>query len=553
MRRLDQGCGLSFFAVAVVLLSGCASKGGMTQFDPPALQLENPAPASAEPSVLQYAGDPTASGAAEFATATDSQGNTLFEEALKPDKEVTVTVPADGKLILSTRWTEGRTKQELNVLELDPSLKPGQNITLSLSESTKRYSIMIPQLSRIPVLGQMLLNPDMAGAAARKPELVIIMDGGGRTLYRGPATKTIDLDATDGELVVSTDWSDGTRTRDEISYQDRDVYADDWDDYVLVSRDDSGRYALNPSSNAQRGQILVEAVILEAGKGRFRDQPPTIGVVTGVDAPLLQGTDDMDTQALNLGVTLSRWGVFVPKLELGTVWGDDTTRREATGINSGWAFQAELSPGNSTGIASAAGTESSLESKYRSLKVSLTLSQQFKDEDDSDAMLDYNFSLLRTLRNYDGTIRLLAFPDVSSDDRLDISEYNLTAGIGVRGRHTFHNNWMLAGGLRLDAVYYRGEYEGDHHYLCDVCAVSDQDFTQTTSDSNNGLTWAAGAMGRIGYRVDKQSELYLGIDYRIQDKTPVLVTRTRPTDDAPHLITDDTGLYNIYLGFKRRL
>jgi hypothetical protein len=206
----------SLLAAAAMLLAGCAT---LQSGDPQVLRTE---------SVLRFSGDPAPLGEAEFVTITDSAGNTLFERAFPEDRQITVAAPTDGKLFISTRWTEGRTRQEINALE--SGIAPGGDVTLGLNETSRQYGIKTRSLAEVPMLGQALLGRNSARAAKPQPKGVTVTDGAGRILYTGPAADEIEVIATDGALVITTEWSHGEPTRQEISYTDSEVSSDEWDE-----------------------------------------------------------------------------------------------------------------------------------------------------------------------------------------------------------------------------------------------------------------------------------------------------------------------------------
>jgi hypothetical protein len=553
MNAIEARCSSLIVAAALLFLASCATVEPGIEPEPLMMQLSTTTTDNQTDSVLKYSGESAPSGQAEFVTITDSSGNTLFEEAIPPDKQVTVPVQADGKLFVSTRWTDGRTRQEMNIIAPDAMQSvQGGNVLLSLNESTLLYSATTPAASQSPTQDQTTADAVSTGAAKPSPDEITIEDGEGEILYWGFFRDRLEVDATDDTLICTIKWTDGKTTRQEISLTDNQVFYDEWGDYVVFKWDDLARqYSLQTHKETQLMRDLRAAVIdLEAGT--FGDKPPTAGVVTGADEPLLEGSDEISYQGFNLGLTFGKWKRFVPSIELGAAWGDGDTSRELAGVNSGWANQGGDSPGGSPGVASVGGTRASLETDYEKQHFSLTLSDKFKLKKDSQASFDYSFLLQRSVRDYRGEVALLAFPDITSTDKQEITEYDLGLGIGLRGRHTFNNKWALSGLIGLDAVYYRGDYDGTHQYDCNLCAPSDQAFTQSTRDKEDGFTWGTRLSARASYHVKTNSELYLGLNYRYQDEAPVLRNRTAPGDPEPYLDTYKLDWQNIHLGFIHR-
>jgi len=533
MTAIDaRRCSLVFAAVNL-LLTSCASTP--PPGEPPALQVSYGRTLTGD-SVLKYAGDPAPSGRAEFVTVTDGAGNTLFEEAIPVDKEVTVPMPADGRLIVSTRWTDGRTRQEMALPARDGK------VTLALNESTLLYSAVTPAPAG-----------DSAGATTQGiPEEITFEDGDGRILYWGFFRSELDIDATDDTIICTIKWPGGKTTRQEISLTENQVFYDDWSDYAIFAWDENARQYSLKSRRQPRLIRSLRAGLVELEAGTFGDTPPTAGVVTGNDVPLLQGSDEIDYRGFNLGLTFSKWKRFVPSIELGMVWGESDTSRELAGANSGWAYQGGNSPGGSPGLASVGGTRASIETDYERQHFSLTLSDKLKLEEVSQVSLDYSLLLLRSVRDYRGEVALLSFPDITGTDRQKLTEHDLGLGLGLRGRRTFHNQWALSGLIGLDALYYRGNYDGTHQYVCGLCAPSDQAFTQSTSDNEDGFTWGTRLAARASYQVKINSELYLSLNYRYQDEAPVLQNRVAPGDPEPNLDTGKLDWSSLRIGFNHK-
>lgn len=542
MTAIQTRCSSLLLLAVILLISACASMTPESNPQPLQLKWDYTVTGTHTDSVLRYAGDPAPSGAAEFVTVTDGAGNTLFEAEMPPDKAVTVPVPADGKLFVSTRWTEGRTRQEMNLADTGAAAPSADGrITLALNPSTLLYSATTPAPAAADT-----------NASAPAPKEITIADGRGEILYQGDFRDELEIDATDDRMICAITWSDGKTTRQEISLTDNQVFYDDWDSYVVFKWDDLARqYGLLSHRQPQFLRNL-RAAFVELESGTFGDTPPTAGVVTGNDVPLLEGADEIDYRGFNLGLTFNKWKGFIPSMQFGMAWGDGDTSRELAGANSGWSYQGGDSPGSSPGLASAGGTRASLETDYERQHFSLTLSDRFKLEKASQASLDYSFFLRRSVRDYRGKVALVAFPDITSTDKQELTEYDLGLGVDLRGRHSFTNKWALSGGLGLDAIYYRGDYDGRHQYVCGLCAPSDQEFSQSTDDKDNGLTWGARLTARASYQFKTNSELYLGLDYRFQDEASVLQNRVAPGDPAPHLDTDKLDWKSLRVGFNHK-
>lgn len=518
-------------ALVALLLAGCTTmESGGPQFQ----QMGTPStsPGEQSQSVLRFADDADPSGIAEFVTITDSGTNTLFEEAMPSNGRITVRLPADGKLLISTGWSEGRrTQQELTIPMTETDLlapRGDGSVTLMFDESTRQFKI------------------------APIPVNLSIEDTAGEVLYWGWPDDDIKVDATDATMISLIRWSDGSTTRQQISLTEDEVFYDDYGEYVQLAWDDQVQQYKPKTSSRARLLSRLSAAFIELQAGRFGDSPPTTGVVTGADKPLLKGSDEIDYRGLNLGFTFGKWGRLTPSLELGAVRGDDETSRELAGANSGWSYQGGDSPGGSPGLASTGGTRASLETDYAAQNFRLTLSDKFKLRAASQASLDYSLGLQRSVRDYRSEASLIAFPDITSTDRQKITGYDLSLGFGLRGVHTFRDKWALYGLVGLDAIYYRGKYEGDHRYDCNLCAPADQQFTQSTRDKNDGFTWGARLSARASYQVQTHSELYLGLDYHRQNEGPVLQTRVAPSDPEPHLDTGTLDWRSLRLGFNHR-
>jgi hypothetical protein len=430
---------------------------------------------------------------------------------------------------------------------------PDGTVTLALNESTLLYSVSTPAPAEAPPRGQSPAAADTASAGKPAPEEITIESGDGEILYWGFFHDRLVIDATDDTMICTIKWPDGRTHRQEISLTENQVFYDEWGEYVNFLWDDlAGQYSLK--THREPGFMRnLRAALIELEAGTFGDRPPTAGVVTGgAEEPLLEGSDEIDYQGFNLGLTFGKWKRFVPSIELGASWGDGDTSRELAGANSGWAFQAGISPGGSPGLASAGGTRASLETDYERQNLSLTMSDKFILMEASQVSIDYTFGLQRSFRNYRGEVAMLAFPDITSSDKQEITEYDAALGIGLRGRHTLPNKWALSGLIGLDAIYYRGIYEGDHLYECSICVPGDQQFTQTTSDKNDGITWGTHLTARASYQVKTNSELYLGLDYRYQDEAPVLQNRVAPGDPEPYLDTNMLDRFSLRLGFNQR-
>lgn len=549
MNAINARCSSLLFAATALLLSSCAPVS--TQEEPRTLQMSGgyTTTGTRMESVLKYAGDPAPSGQAEFATVTDSAGNTLFEEAIPPDKTVTVSLPSDGKLFVSTRWSDGRTQQEMS-LPAQGAATPAQggNVTIKLNEATLLYSVTT--LSPAGV--------DTPEAAKPTPEEITVEDVNGEILYWGFHRDVLEIDATDDTMICTIKWSDRKITSQEISLTDNQVFYDESGEYVIFVWDGLARqYSLKTHKEPQFIRNL-RAALIELEAGTFGDKPTTAGVVTGgAEEPLLEGSDEIDYQGFNLGLTFGKWKRFVPSIELGAVWGDGDTSRELAGVNSGWAYQGGLSPDNSPGLASMGGTRASLETEYERQIFSLSLSDKFLLQEASQASLDYTLGMQRSMREYRGEAEFLDFPAITSTDRQEITEYDLGLGFGLRGRQTFPNKWALSGLIGVDAIYYRGKYTGNHLYECkddtvSACTPTTQEFSQSTDDKVDGFTWGVHLTAKASYQIKTNGELYLGLDYRYQDEAPVLQNRVAPGDPEPYLDTNMLDRISLRLGFNQR-
>ena len=350
-----------------------------------------------------------------------------------------------------------------------------------------------------------------------------------------------------GKLFITARWADGRETKHELNYTARDVYYDDWGPFVVFYWDvDKKQFVLDPPKLPL--YPVVRALELYAGAGKLKHEAPGIGVNVGPDTRLLQGAESITFNNLGFGLSLGRIGNYAAKLNADFKWGDETTRNEnSTGVR-GATFQGGLSPAGGTGFATVAPSVASLETKYDAQQLTFTASRPFPRlelTDKSRAMIAKVASVARMSLRYDGDMQFPAIPTLFAEENTKVTEWTVGLGLGANGRHYFDNGVSASGGILLSAYYYRGKYEGRHHYV-----LPGQDFRQTTSDRTSGVTWGGSANAALHYRVNRNTEITIRGDYMYRDKSVFVQEKTSPTAAAPHAATSDTQSTRVALSVR---
>jgi hypothetical protein len=476
----------------------------------------------------------------------------------------------DGVLNISTLWSDGKTTTQTLIHA------PGKPVDIGWDEGKKQYylkptSASASAASTVPAQGP-----------ARRPTKVTIRGADGEVIYEGPPNPDaqggywVDLYG-DGKIFVTTEWSDGPPTRQELAYDEADVgeygYWFSWSEFVAFHWDErAGRYLpVDPGAafesthdtfysgkdaEAARVKAITSSSLFSAFEvsyehGRHTDKDvPTIGVVPATDTPLQKASSRLDVDRIGFGTGLGRWGSLNTKLEFDVTWAKNSASSGFSGGPSGWAYQGGPSE-QSPGIASPAPTVSRLETKYdreEARLVAVRPSPMFRQSRWSKIRDERFLWLARSERRYTGDIGVPAIPGVSSSDDQKITQYDFGVGAGLAGRHDFGNGWFATGGAQLKIGYSWAQYRGDHHYLCGTCATN-RDFTQSTSDDKNDFTWGANAIGTVGYSFTRRTQLELRTEYNFFDPF-VLKNRVAPGDPAPHL--GRANSYSYLLGLELR-
>jgi hypothetical protein len=297
------------------------------------------------------------------------------------------------------------------------------------------------------------------------------------------------------------------------------------------------------------------AFTFSAGPGLVIDKPISLGVYPVTDSAVLRGPTRIDTIALNVGVNnfapswLPNYGFNFSGMD-----GNRTTSTQVpVGIQSGWVYQI-AAPNGSTGISSNGGLNASLKTTFYDINFGFTLpSQAIKDEDSSKIWLDRLAWIRYAKTKYGGMVSIALNPDISSTTDQNLNEYDLGAGIGLRGEHTFPNRFVGSVGIGADLILYHANYSGSQDNICPVCSPAEHNFNISTSDSANRFALGASATAGLSYPVSTNGSLFFKVMYRAEFAAPILVNKISPSNLAPHLSTGTRqsggGLFGFSVNF----
>ena len=354
-----------------------------------------------------------------------------------------------------------------------------------------------------------------------------------------------------GKLIITTEWSEGPPTTQELDYTRDDLRWDDYGDFVWFSWDfDQNRYVVDTPRRLLGGHVagLIE---LYGGAGRLSQDAPTLGVNVGPDTPLFRGAEKIDFYTLGGAVSIGKLGPFNAKLGLDMKWGDETNRFDTAVGNRGFTFQGGTA-GGTTGVFSGTPSRGSLETRYDSQKISLLLEHPFPgltQTESSRIRKSDEVFVTRTRFRYDGDLVFPAFNTVSAEEDWKVTEYTVGLGVGVSGQHKF-NKLALSGGVSVNLQYYHGEYDGRHHYICTPCAPGAQNVMQSTDDSKDGFTWGTSLSAAMHYYPNRRAEIFVRGEYAYRDKSVVFAPRVSPNDPPPRLTTDSTDSFRVIGGLR---
>ena len=453
----------------------------------------------------------------------------------------------DGTLHIKTLWSDNKyTEQTL-------THRPGRPVSLGWDDTNKQHYVIptgkasarTPAVSTTPPQGY--------------PTRVTVRDENGVILSDGRADYDDEYDTyvpsgRPGKLFITTEWSEGPPTTQELSYTPGDLRWDDYGYYVYFSGDyRTNQLVIDPPGPgwAYLAALKRPRIELSVGAGRLKQDAPTLGVNVGPDTPLLRGAERIDYFNIGTKVALGRIGPFYGKIGLDLQWGDETNRSDTASGNRGFVFQGGARAG-STGSASATPSVASLETSYNAQKLSFLLEHPLpgvRQTGNSQIKKTDEIFITRTRFKHEGDMRFTAFPSVFAEEDWKVTEYTAGVGVGIAGRHVFNQKFAVSLGANLNALYYHGKYEGSHRYACNVCALVLQDFTQSTGDTKDGFTWGGGLTAGMSYFPRRGTEIGLLGEYQYRDKSVVFQPRITPADPTPHLRTDNThrGALHLFL------
>ncbi len=303
------------------------------------------------------------------------------------------------------------------------------------------------------------------------------------------------------------------------------------------------------------GGVVTPQFTFSAGPGLVIDKPISLAVYPMTDSAVLRGPTRIDTIALNVGVSnfapswLPNYG-----FNFGGMDGNRSTSTQVpVGIQSGWVYQI-AAPNGSTGISSNGGLNVNLKTTFYDFNFGFTLPPQaIKDEDSSKIWFDRLAWIRYAKTRYGGMVSIALNPDISSTTEQNIHEYDLGAGIGLRGEHTFPNRFVGSVGIGADLILYHANYSGSQDNTCPVCSPAEQNFNASTSDSANRFAVGASATAGLSYPVSNNAALFFKVTYRAEFAAPILVNKISPSNLAPHLSTGTrqfgSGLFGFSVNF----
>ena len=451
----------------------------------------------------------------------------------------------DGKLVITMLWTTGETTTQTLLSE------PGQPVDIAWDERKREFYLKSAPKPAVEAAGPKPAITSGTGTpigAGRRPTRVTVRDSAGHIVDDGPPDERNEYDAWApgaGKLFVTTTFSEGPPSTQELQFSERQLHWDwDEDSYAWFDWDPNSQQYVIVDPTQPVG-ALIRSVKIAAGKGRYTDRAPSIGVIVGPDSPPLRGANKIDYNNLDFGLSLGKIGVFKTKVELGFLWGDETTRSNDAGGVRGFVFQG--GPNAGTGGASGAPSVSTLKTSYEAQSARFVMDTPFPGSrltEDSRWHKQDVFSFTRSERRYTGTMQFPALPDVLAEEGWKVTEYTLGAGVGVIGKHTFQNRMSLSGGARLDALYYWGDYSGNHHY-----SLPGRNFTQSTDDSKNGFTWGSVGHVTLSYAPSRQSEFSVRGDVSYRDKSVMLQPLVSP-GGRPFLQARSTHSYGVSVSYR---
>jgi hypothetical protein len=368
--------------------------------------------------------------------------------------------------------------------------------------------------------------------------------------------------ATGGTLIITTTKPDGSSTRQELKYKTEQVQTY-WDSWVDFRWDPNTKQYVIEGPQLRSDAEWIIPVEFRLEYGQFNDKPVTAGVNVASSAPLLTSPRRLDYTGVELGFPFGTLGQFKPKLELDFKWGNSSTQGSFGGGPNGWVYQggpvvvAGSPMGGYTGVQGSVPSVSSITTDYDSQVIRFVVSRPspfFDQSRISQKFEEYLVYYDRVSRRYNGAVDFPAIVATGSYDNQKVTQYDIGVGAGLVGRHDFGNGFSFLGDARLNGIYYWGDYDGMHHYMCSVCAPATRDFTQSTHDSASGFTWSGFAQGTIAYRLSTRAELSVRFDYDYQNKILALRNHVTPDDLARRFLgAGSAQWYGVSLGVRYTL
>lgn len=398
---------------------------------------------------------------------------------------------------------------------------------------------------------------------------VTITDSAGNTLYdRLPSldqTYKVPLPA-DGKLYVTTHWSGGPPTRQELVHPVQKGAANQvvirWDknakSYTTaappVQLASEPRQVEPIAADTQRIEVIRggssalygssrSGVILSLGYGE--QEAPSVDFGT-----LIPGGPGSQVAAVKSKYGVS--GTFAG-LRLETPWGyaeveyfngDKTVRalEPVGGASVGFVYN-QPNANNSFGLNTGPnGGNFEIKAEVTRYGARYAFPYAFH-ESPPEARLDQSeirplLHFGRTETKYSGRAQSINFPDIwtTTDQRVNENRY----GIGIVGQHTRKLTDSIVGRfmLDLDLLYRKADLSSRQDNVCGAPGCSPANtFTASNSDSDSGFTWGAGFGTSLEYSFAKNSSLGLEFGYRYLYETAALKTPTSTIDidGPPHL------------------
>ena len=463
----------------------------------------------------------------------------------------------DGTLVISTLWSDNTTTTQTL------SHPAGQPVDIGWDASKAAYFLRPASTAASSAAG--------AGMPASRPYRthITIKDGAGTRLFAG-CPECLYWWGTDvapgtgirsgGKLVITTEWSEGPPTTQELDYTGAQVKYDRWDAgnyYVDLDWNGSTKtYAIVPpkivESEFSDGVLdTLKGFQLRAGYGEVKSKAITTGVNVVSQAPLQTGPDKVGIFSLDAGVPLLKWGEWASKLGLNVNWGQDSTHGDASAGTRGWAFQGG-EHGGSGGSATNAPTAASVKTNYDEQALAFVASAPwgwFHQSERSKLTKEFQLTLDRIAQKYQSGVQT-PITGLSSSESDKVTVYNLGVGGGASGLHRFDNGMTFSAGGRLSANYYWGDFKGTYHYTNPSAAPVNQDFTQTAGDSKNGFTWGGDAYVAFGVTPTRATEWSVRADYRYLGNNLGLQKKVVTSDPTPYLLDASLETWRVMLAVR---